>query len=187
MKFLSLFFFILLGAVVNAQESPVKWATQETFFEELAGRTLPVFEGTTTGGKKFSAKQLEGEVVVINFWFENCPPCIDEMPELNKLVAKYAGKHVRFIGITHDLPRKAKNFQKRIPYRYQIISLTNKEISKLNINHGFPSNILVGRDGKILFAMANFSLTDQEFKAKSITFESKLHTEIKKLQAVNQN
>jgi cytochrome c biogenesis protein CcmG/thiol:disulfide interchange protein DsbE len=179
MKFLSLFFFILLGAVVNAQESPVKWATQEGFFGELEGKPLPDFHGLMVDGKYFDSKRLKNEIVVINFWFENCPPCIDEMPELNKLVAKYAGKNVRFIGITHDLPRKAKNFQKRIPYHYQIISLTTKEISKLNINHGFPSNILVGRDGKILFAMANFSLTDQEFKAKSTTFESKLHTEIK--------
>lgn len=183
MKMLYLLLLIGLGFNVRAQDVPVKWATQETFFEDLIGKTLPDFQGTSTDGKKFTRKQLKDKVAVINFWFENCPPCIEEMPELNKLVDKYTKKGVRFIGITHDLPGKAKRFQKQKSYHYQIISLTKEEIAELNINHGFPSNILVGKDGKILFAMANFSLNNQEFKAKSLIFEAKLIAELQNLPA----
>ncbi len=161
-----------------AQETPVKWATQETFFEDLAGKELPAFTGLTVNKKTFSYAGLKNQVTVINFWFEKCPPCIAEMPELNQLVAKYGTKGVRFIGITHDTPASAKRFQKRNGYKYEIVSLSKDEIRKLNINHGFPSNILVGKDGKIIYATANISFSDSLFKAKSILFEEKLKTAI---------
>lgn len=172
----------IISFVIKAQTTPIKWATQETFFEDLAGKNLPDFKGVTINKIPFTQANLKDQIVLINFWFEKCPPCIAEMPELNKLVAKYSAKGIRFIAITYDLPGAAKRFQKRNGYKYEIVSLTHSEISKLNINHGFPSNILVGKDGKIIYATANISFSDDmpEFKAKSILFEEKLQGEIKK-------
>jgi peroxiredoxin len=171
-------YFILLFSVfsftVLAQDVPVKWATQETFFEDLTGKDLPAFNGLTVNKKPFSNIDLKHQVVVINFWFEKCAPCIAEMPELNSLTAKYGKKTVRFIGITHDSPASARRFQKRNGYRYEIVSLSKDEIRKLNINHGFPSNVLIGKDGKIIYATANISFSDPQFKAKSMLFEEKL-------------
>lgn len=172
-------FILLFSLTAKAQDSPVKWATQETFFQDLVGNDLPDFKGLKTNGKMFSKTSLNNQVVVINFWFENCPPCIAEMPELNKLVDKYTKNGVRFIGITHDSPSSAKRFQKKNGYRYEVVSLSKASISKLNINHGFPSNMLIGKNGKILMAMANFSLIDPEFKEKSMLLEEKLMNEIK--------
>jgi len=165
---------------VFAQNAPVKWATQETFFEDLTGQDLPAFSGLTVNKKQLSSADLKNQVVVINFWFEKCPPCIAEMPELNNLVAKYGKKAVRFIGITHDSPASARRFQKRNAYQYEIVSLSKDEIRKLNINHGFPSNVLVGKDGKIIYATANISFSDPQFKAKSVLFEEKLKFALKK-------
>ena len=173
-----LFLLLFWCGIAKAQDAPVKWATQETFFEDLAGKDLPFFTGLSTNGKPFSSGALKNQIVVINFWFEKCPPCIAEMPELNLLASKYKGKNIRFIGLTHDSAKSAGRFQKRNPYNYEIISLTMDEIRKLNINHGFPTNILIGKDGKIIYAMANISFTDDEFKAKSVLFEELLNKEI---------
>lgn len=178
---MKIYLFILLSAIsftVLAQEVPVKWATQETFFEDLTGKDLPSFKGLTINKKLFSNADLKNQVVVINFWFEKCPPCIAEMPELNNLVSKYGKKAVRFIGITHDGPASARRFQKRNGYKYEIVSLSKDEIRKLNINHGFPSNVLVGKDAKIIYATANISFSDPQFKVKSIFFEEKLKAEL---------
>ncbi|WP_175633704.1 peroxiredoxin family protein [Pedobacter ghigonis] len=176
-----IFALLLISGFVQAQETPVvKWATQETFFEDLSGKDLPDFEGLTINQKTFGKADLKNQIVVINFWFEKCPPCLAEMPELNKLVGEYREKGVRFIGITHDTPMRARRFQKRNGYQYEIVSLTHDEIRKLNINHGFPSNILIGSNGKIVYATANISFTDTAFKAKSVLFEQKLKAEIEK-------
>jgi cytochrome c biogenesis protein CcmG/thiol:disulfide interchange protein DsbE len=176
-------YLILLLSVFSftalAQDAPVKWATQETFFEDLIGKDLPPFNGLTINKKQLSNTDLKSQIVVINFWFEKCPPCIAEMPELNNLVAKYGKKGLRFIGITHDSPTSARRFQKQNGYRYEIISLSKDEIRKLNINHGFPSNILVGKDGKIIYAIANISFSDPQFKTKSVLFEEKLKFALK--------
>lgn len=178
--YLVAFLLFVVPFFAKAQDAPVRWATQETFFEDLVGKDLPGFTGQTVNKILFKQEDLKGDIILINFWFEKCPPCIAEMPELNKLVNKYSGRKVRFIALTYDLPAAAKRFQKRNGYKYEIISLTKEEIRKLNINHGFPSNILIGRDGKILYAMANISFLDPEFKAKSILFEEKLKAEIEK-------
>jgi len=174
MKIYLIILLSVLSQPLLAQTAPVKWATQETFFEDLSGKDLPAFKGFTINKKPFSNADLKNQIVVINFWFEKCPPCIAEMPELNKLVAKYREKGVRFIGITHDAPASARRFQKRSGYRYEIVSLSRDEIRKININHGFPSNVLVGKDGKIIYATANISFSDPQFKAKSILFEDNL-------------
>ncbi|MBC6111755.1 TlpA family protein disulfide reductase [Pedobacter sp. CCM 8938] len=174
--------FLLLATsfFAKAQDAPVRWATQETFFEDLVGKDLPDFKGLTVNKISFKREALKNEIVLINFWFEKCPPCIAEMPELNKLVDKYAKQKVKFIAITYNLPSSAKRFQNRNGYKYEVVSLTKEELRKLNINHGFPSNILVGRDGKILYATANISFSDPDFKAKSILLEEKLKAEIEK-------
>ena len=174
MKIYLILLFSVFSFTALAQDAPVKWATQETFFEDLIGKELPPFNGLTINKKQFSNTDLKNQVVVINFWFEKCPPCIAEMSELNNLVANYGKKGIRFIGITHDSPASARRFQKRNGYKYEIVSLSKDKIRKLNINHGFPSNVLVGKDGKIIYATANISFSHPLFKAKSVLFEEKL-------------
>jgi len=172
------FAFVFCFGMVKAQQTPIKWATQETFFEDLVGKPLPDFTGLTTNGKSFSSIELKEQIVVINFWFENCPPCIAEMPELSALQKRFASQKIRFIGITHDNPKSARRFQKKHDYNYQIVTLSPDEIRKLNTNHGFPCNVLVGKDGKILYATANISFSDPAFKQKSTIFEERLRKEV---------
>ena len=44
----------------------------------------------TSNNKKIFLDDLYGKWVVINYWADWCPPCIKEIPELNKLNAKYS-------------------------------------------------------------------------------------------------
>ena len=180
MKTFFLLIILFSASFANAQTSPVKWATQETFFEELVGKGLPDFKGIDVNTKPFLSSSLEGKIVVINFWFEACPPCVKEIPELNILVEKYGKDGVKFIAITYDLSKQAKKFQKQSGYKYEIVSLTNDEISKLNINHGYPSNILIGKDGKIIKAISTFSFNNEipSIKQQTLVFEEKIRTEI---------
>lgn len=182
MKLIFSLFIICSVQFCKAQNAPVKWASQETFFEELTGKELPVFEGLSINKKPFSSSSLKGKIVIINFWFEACPPCVKEIPELNKLVDKYAKADVRFIAITYDLPKQARLFQKEIGYKYQVVSLTKHQILNLNINHGYPSNILIGKDGKIIKAVSAVSFTDDDIDVmkQTLIFEEKLKEEIAK-------
>ena len=54
-----------------------------------------MFKVKTIGGKRLTLAELQGKVVVINFWFIGCAPCISEMPALNKLVDSKLGYYIR--------------------------------------------------------------------------------------------
>lgn len=49
--------------------------------------------------KTYGEKELSGKIVVMNFWYSKCLPCIKEIPELNKIVAEYKdNKNIVFLG-----------------------------------------------------------------------------------------
>lgn len=66
---------------------------------DLVGKQALPFSAKDINGKNYSLESLKGKVIVINFWFVECKPCVMEMPELNKLVEKYENKDVVFLGL----------------------------------------------------------------------------------------
>lgn len=61
----------------------------------------PLSEMTWTGfdGKEQKLKDLQGKVVILDFWATNCPPCIQEIPHLNELLAKYGTENLQIVGM----------------------------------------------------------------------------------------
>ena len=57
-----------------------------SFDAALKGKPLPDFVFKDILGNTYTPEDIKGKVVVINFWFMSCAPCIEEMPELNKIV-----------------------------------------------------------------------------------------------------
>lgn len=49
----------------------------------VAGCTQPVFE--TSDGREILPDQLQGQWVLVNYWAEWCKPCLEEIPELNRM------------------------------------------------------------------------------------------------------
>ena len=116
----------------------------------------PDFKVTTIEGKTYSSKDLKNKVVVINFWFMACAPCIRELPELNKVVEKYASKNVVFLAISsEDEAEKLTEFIKKRKFSYEIVP-QNKEVNeKFNLVL-FPNNIVIDNNGTIIFAKMGY-------------------------------
>ena len=53
-------------------------------------------------GSTKTFKDFEGELLVINFWYINCGPCIAEMPYLNDLVETYKDEKIKFLALSFD-------------------------------------------------------------------------------------
>ncbi|NDP27392.1 MAG: TlpA family protein disulfide reductase [Flavobacterium sp.] len=60
-------------------------------------------------GKTVSLEEFKGKIIFINFWATWCPPCIAEMPTMQKLYADYHDKIV-FLFVTTDSFEKANAF-----------------------------------------------------------------------------
>lgn len=70
-----------------------------------AHRSAPIrFTAVTASGSTVSSADLRGDVVVVNFWYAQCAPCIAEAPRLQKLyTTSGAGQEgVQFLGVDID-------------------------------------------------------------------------------------
>jgi thiol-disulfide isomerase/thioredoxin len=80
------------GGGAKADQGPVISAGKRT--------AAPAVKGELLGGGSFDLAAHKGEVVVINFWASNCPPCRTEAPELDSTYSATKNDGVSFVGIS---------------------------------------------------------------------------------------
>jgi peroxiredoxin len=129
-----------------------KLKTKGTIKNETVGKPAKSFSVKGMNGKTYSLKNLKGKVVVLNFWFVECMPCIKEMPELNNLVEKYKGKDVVFLGIANSDKSKIVKFLKNNSFKYVIASkyAGASIINGYSIN-AYPTHIIIDKNSIIKF------------------------------------
>ena len=74
------------------------------------------FEEIRTGERISLQDDLQGKVVVIDFWATWCGPCIAEMPKMKDLYSQYKDQGVEFIGISLDQPPSEGGRDKLLAY-----------------------------------------------------------------------
>jgi thiol-disulfide isomerase/thioredoxin len=63
---------------------------------------------------------LRGSPLVLNFWATWCPPCVKEMPELDRFARAFAAQGVRVVGLAIDNAGPVRQFLQRTPVSYAI-------------------------------------------------------------------
>ncbi|MFA6978322.1 MAG: TlpA disulfide reductase family protein [Ignavibacteriaceae bacterium] len=120
-----------------------------TIIEEYklkVGEIFPQIEVETAKGTWSNKKK--NKIIVINWWATSCLPCIEEMPGLNQLVEKYPKDKVEFIAIVWDKKNHAKFISKH-KFSY-LQGFGNQKLSRL-FGVAFPQNIILNKDGEILY------------------------------------
>jgi thiol-disulfide isomerase/thioredoxin len=116
----------------------------------------PPFSIADMDGNIVDSKSLKGKVVVLNFWFTRCNPCVEEMPELNKLVKQYKNnKDVVFLALTFDDKATVSAFLKKNDFDYTILP-DAKSIVDDYIVMGYPSNLVLDKKGDIQYQSMGF-------------------------------
>ena len=116
------------------------------------GDAAPPFTVQDMDGKEYSLESLRGKVVVLNFWFVECRPCIMEMPRLNELVEKYQDRDdVIFLAIATNPKEKVEKLLKKHAFNYQIIPDREDLIEAYEVT-GFPRHIVIDQDSRIAFS-----------------------------------
>jgi peroxiredoxin len=115
------------------------------------GMNAPDFSVKDVHGDEVSFADLKGKVVVLNFWFIGCPACIAETPKLNELKAKFADEpDAVFLALTYEPTGKVKHYLSRERFDYRVAGDADEAMKKF-VFSGYPKNIVIGRDGKIVY------------------------------------
>jgi peroxiredoxin len=139
-----------VGAVVALM---VLVGTSRAGVEDLNGKDAPDFTLTTLDGSTAKLSDQKGKVVVLDFWATWCPPCIKALPHVQKLSAdkELADKGLVVWAVNAGEPKaKAEAFLKKNNYTFAVPLDTDNATLKAYEIQGIPTQIVVGRDGKVV-------------------------------------
>ena len=109
----------------------------------------------TPDGKTANTQEWQGKVLVVNFWASWCPPCVEEMPTLDKLQQEFLQQNVLFVGIGIDSPANIREFLGKTPVSYPIMigGLQGSSLSKQmgNTQGALPYTVIINAKGKSSF------------------------------------
>jgi thiol-disulfide isomerase/thioredoxin len=111
-------------------------------------KPFPNFKLFTLAGRKISNADLRGNITVINFWFNRCAPCVEEMPKLNQLMYSYSGQPVNFYAITFNDKETVLQFIGKNDFFYTQIPDARQLLKELGIE-AYPAHMILDTNGVV--------------------------------------
>lgn len=153
--------------------------TLPTIRNNWIGKQFPEAKFTDSKGRELSITDLHGKILIVNCWSITCPPCILEIPELNRLVDESAKSDIVFLALTYDKvedinrffeSKKLKEYIKMAQpeFKFNIVSDQKTFLDQSLRVINYPTTFIVGRDGLIKEVLEGINL-DEARKPKSYT------------------
>ncbi|MEO1654316.1 MAG: TlpA disulfide reductase family protein [Bacteroidota bacterium] len=99
--------------------------------------------------QSFYVQDWKGKVLFINFWATWCPPCVAEMPDINRLYQKVDKEQVVFLMISVDEDREAaKQFMEKKDFDLPLYFM-NSPLPKIYDIRSIPTTYVIDSEGKI--------------------------------------
>jgi cytochrome c biogenesis protein CcmG/thiol:disulfide interchange protein DsbE len=113
---------------------------------EAPVKELPVLGSDDTG----SLSDHAGKVVVLNIWASWCPPCVSEMPLLQRTHDRIAPRGGTVLGIdTQDASEDALRFLREKRISFPSLRDRDREYGRTLGVSGYPETFLIDRRGRI--------------------------------------
>ena len=150
---LALIFFTPLGKKFTTKMNELTLSGPSTekperefsLYDENLEISLKGYNGTPDA----NLADFRGEVVFLNFWGSWCPPCVEEMPSIQKLYESQGDK-IKIVLITmNDRPEKFVPFLQENKYSMPVYE-ANSLIPKVLIPKSFPTTYLIDKKGEVV-------------------------------------
>ena len=103
-------------------------------------------------GEMVEVKRFQGRVTLVNFWASWCPPCVEEIPSLNRLKQEMQGKAFQLISINYaESPQHIREFMRKVAVDFPVLVDPDGKLSAQWKVVAFPSTFVIGPDGRIRY------------------------------------
>ena len=152
----------LLAGVFSSQ-----WISQTGLASDPSIKAFFANPWQTPDGKPANSENWRGKVLVLNFWASWCPPCVEEMPALDRIAQEYASKNVLIVGIGIDSPSNIREFLQKTPVSYPIVlgGIEGSNLSKQmgNTQGALPYTVVINPKGKSIYTKLG-KISEEELK-----------------------
>jgi thiol-disulfide isomerase/thioredoxin len=113
--------------------------------------STPAFIVHTLADSTITSQSLRGRVVLVNVWATWCLPCRAEMPLLEATWNRHKAAGLVLIGASVDTgdPQTVRDFITERGISYPIAIVGSDVIRELGGVVGYPTSVLIGRDGRV--------------------------------------
>jgi thiol-disulfide isomerase/thioredoxin len=136
-----------LGAAVNW------WRTEPAAVGSAAAEALFAATFPDADGRPQPLAQWRGRPLVVNYWATWCPPCVEEMPDLQQVRDAYFDRGVEIVGIGIDNAAKIAAFrdQHRLSLPLLVAGAGGSDLNRALGNTGgaLPFTVLIGPNGRV--------------------------------------
>jgi thiol-disulfide isomerase/thioredoxin len=114
---------------------------------------LPEVTFVSTEGEAITRAQLEGKVVMVNFWATWCAPCKAEVPALTATYHKHKHEGFELFGVmTDDVDNPAlERFSKSFNLKYPVVRADYALMEAFKYPPNLPTTFIYDRSGKLVF------------------------------------
>jgi len=116
------------------------------------GTSAPDFTFPGLDGKKVRLSDYKGKVVLVNIWATWCPPCVDEMPSMEKLYQKFKGENFEILAVSIDEPglKAVAPFMKKSGLTFPALIDSEGTIKTVYGITGIPESFIIDQQGILI-------------------------------------
>ncbi len=153
--------FVLLTAM--GSYSPADSDKGRPVIEKAADFSLKDLRGETV-----SLASMKGKVVLLNFWATWCPPCVSEMPSLNRLYQELRPRGLQVVAVSLD--RSAGDVREYVGkkgFNFLILMDEGNTVARRYKVFSTPTTFLIDKNGNIVERFyGEYDWQDRDVRAK---------------------
>lgn len=104
----------------------------------------------TLDDQEMAMTDFEGKVVFLNFWATWCPPCVAEMPSIQRLYNTLKDDEVAFVCISDEEGDTVRKFVEEKGFTFPVYTIDG-ELPEEFMRRGIPTTFILSKEGKIAF------------------------------------